>query len=109
MRVATGVGVVAAMTAVGGGVGTIIAGPIITTLDYHWLFWIPFIMCVIAAVATQAALRPCGPIFGPKNRISTNEASGMSQARPRSCGSWVARSMMRLVGAGAGAALAVES
>ena len=64
VRVATGVGVVAAMTAVGGGVGTIIAGPIITTLDYHWLFWIPFIMCVIAAVATHLFI-PESPVRTP--------------------------------------------
>ena len=40
-RVATGVGLVAAMTAVGGGAGIVLAGPIVGILDFHWLFWIP--------------------------------------------------------------------
>src|ERR1039458_10277447 len=36
-KVATGVGVVAAMAAVGGGAGIVLAGPIVKHLDYHWL------------------------------------------------------------------------
>ena len=43
-KVAAGVGVVAAMAAVGGGAGIVLAGPIVEHLDYHWLFWIPLII-----------------------------------------------------------------
>jgi len=62
-KVAGGIGIVAAMTAVGGGVGTIVAGPIINGLNYHWLFWIPLIICVIAAICTR--------IFVPESPVRT--------------------------------------
>jgi len=50
-KVPTGVGVVAAMAAVGGGAGIVLAGPIVQHLNYHWLFWIPLFITLIAAVA----------------------------------------------------------
>jgi EmrB/QacA subfamily drug resistance transporter len=67
-KVATGVGIVAAMAAVGGGAGIVLAGPIVTHLDYHWLFWIPLIITVIAAVAAQLFV-PESPVRTP-GRIS---------------------------------------
>ena len=62
-RVATGVGVVAAMAAVGGGAGIVLAGPIVSHLDYHWLFWIPLIITLIAAV--------CAHFFVPESPVRT--------------------------------------
>jgi EmrB/QacA subfamily drug resistance transporter len=62
-KVATGVGVVAAMAAVGGGAGIVLAGPIVKHLDYHWLFWIPLIITVIAAV--------CAQLFVPESPVRT--------------------------------------
>ena len=50
-KVAGAVGTSAALLAVGGGVGLVIAGPLVDALSYHWLFWIPMIMTTIAAVA----------------------------------------------------------
>src|ERR1700704_3208329 len=38
-KVAGAVGVIAALLAVGGGLGLVLAGPIVHGLDYHWLFW----------------------------------------------------------------------
>src|SRR5579862_5253974 len=49
-RVAGAVGVLAALTAVGGSLGIVLAGPIVDALDYHWLFWLPGIATVVAAV-----------------------------------------------------------
>ncbi|MFD3618546.1 MFS transporter [Streptomyces sp. NPDC058676] len=43
-----------AVIAAGGGVGMVAAGPIVTALDYRWLFWIPV---GIVTVATLIALR----------------------------------------------------
>lgn len=63
-KVATGVGVIAAMTAVGGGLGLVIAGPIITRLNYHWLFWIPLVIIVVAAICTWAFV-PESPVRTP--------------------------------------------
>jgi MFS family permease len=49
--VAGAVGTISALIAVGGGVGTVLAGPIVDAFDYHWLFWFPLIVLVLAAVA----------------------------------------------------------
>ncbi len=50
-KVASAIGMAAALLAVGGGVGLVIAGPLVDALSYHWLFWIPMIMTVVAAIA----------------------------------------------------------
>jgi EmrB/QacA subfamily drug resistance transporter len=51
-KVTAAIGIAAAMLAVGGGAGIVLAGPIVGALDYHWLFWIPLFMIVVAAGAT---------------------------------------------------------
>jgi len=78
-KVATGVGIVAAMAAVGGGAGIVLAGPIVSHLDYHWLFWIPLIITVMAAVCTH--------LLVPSHRC---EHRGASAGWRRSCsrGGW---------------------
>lgn len=50
-KVVGAVGTSSALLAVGGGIGLVLAGPIVSALSYHWLFWIPMIMTAIAAVA----------------------------------------------------------
>ena len=50
-KVADAVGVIAALTAVGAGLGIVLAGPIVEGLNYHWLFWLPLILTVAAAVS----------------------------------------------------------
>jgi len=52
-KVTSAIGVAAALLAVGGGVGIVLAGPIVDTLDYHWLFWFPMIVVAIAAVGAH--------------------------------------------------------
>ncbi len=52
-KVSGAVGVIASLAAVGAGLGIVVAGPIVDALNYHWLFWIPMIMTVLAAVATH--------------------------------------------------------
>jgi EmrB/QacA subfamily drug resistance transporter len=49
-KVTTAIGVIASLTAVGAGLGIVLAGPIVNLLDYHWLFWLPMILTVVAAV-----------------------------------------------------------
>ncbi|SHN47254.1 MFS transporter [Cryptosporangium aurantiacum] len=51
--------VVAAISAVlsaGGALGTVVAGPIVTLLDYHWLFWLPALVTAAAALAALIAV-----------------------------------------------------
>jgi EmrB/QacA subfamily drug resistance transporter len=62
-KVAGGVGIVAAMAAVGGGAGIVLAGPIVAHLNFHWLFWIPLIITLIAAVAAH--------LFVPESPVRT--------------------------------------
>ena len=63
VKVAGAVGIIAAMAAVGGGAGIVLAGPIVCHLNYHWLFWIPM---VIAAIATL-----CAWLFVPESPVRT--------------------------------------
>ena len=51
-KVTSAIGIAAAMLAVGGGAGIVLAGPLVGALDYHWLFWIPLFIIALAAVAT---------------------------------------------------------
>jgi EmrB/QacA subfamily drug resistance transporter len=67
-RVWGAVGVIAALTAVGAGLGIAIAGPIVDALDYHWLFWLPLILTVIAAISAILFV-PESPVRTP-GRIS---------------------------------------
>ena len=67
-KVAGAVGILAALTAVGAGLGIVLAGPIVDALDYHWLFWLPLILTVAAAVAAVAFV-PESPVRSP-GRIS---------------------------------------
>ena len=48
-RVATGIALISATFAVGGGIGIMLAGPIIQNLNYHYLFWIPLVPVLIRA------------------------------------------------------------
>jgi MFS family permease len=60
-KVAAAVGTLASLTAVGGGLGIVLAGPIVNALDYHWLFWLPMIVTVCAAVGA-AVVVPASPV-----------------------------------------------
>ncbi len=63
-KVAGGIGLLSAILGVGGGVGIVLSGVIIEHLSYHWLFWIPLVPILIAAVATWR-LVPESPVRLP--------------------------------------------
>jgi EmrB/QacA subfamily drug resistance transporter len=67
-RVAGAVGALAALTAIGAGLGIVLAGPIVDALNYHWLFWLPMILTVAAAVLAVLVV-PESPVRNP-GRIS---------------------------------------
>jgi EmrB/QacA subfamily drug resistance transporter len=60
-RVAGAVGAIAALSAVGAGLGIVIAGPIVEALSFRWLFWLPLILTVIAAI--------CAIMFVPESEV----------------------------------------
>jgi EmrB/QacA subfamily drug resistance transporter len=51
-KVAGSIGIVSSILGVGGGIGIIIGGLIVEHLNYHWLYWIPLAVIVVAAVCT---------------------------------------------------------
>ena len=63
-KLAGAIGTMAALTAVGGGAGLVVAGPILSGLGVHWLFWLPFIMTTAAAVLTHLFV-PESPVRVP--------------------------------------------
>jgi EmrB/QacA subfamily drug resistance transporter len=63
-RVPGAVGVIAALAAAGAGLGIVLAGPIVDSLDYHWLFWIPMVMLVLAGIAARLVI-PESPVRLP--------------------------------------------
>jgi EmrB/QacA subfamily drug resistance transporter len=63
-KVAGGIGLLSAILGVGGGVGIVLSGVIVEHLDYHWLFWMPLLATLIAAVATWRFI-PESPIRVP--------------------------------------------
>jgi EmrB/QacA subfamily drug resistance transporter len=62
-KVGVTVGLLSAIFGVGAGVGIVAAGPIVEHLSWHWLFWLPLVVVVIALV---------GAIFGiPESPVRT--------------------------------------
>lgn len=62
-KVGGAVSVVSSLLAVGFGAGIVLAGPIVSGLGYHWLFWLPFIVTSLAAAASI--------VFVPKSPVRT--------------------------------------
>jgi MFS family permease len=63
-RVAGGIGLISGLLGIGGGLGIVLSGPILTHLDYHWLFWIPFAVLAATAIATLVVV-PESPVVPP--------------------------------------------
>lgn len=62
-RVSVTIGLLSAIFGIGAGVGIVAAGPIVEALSWHWLFWFPAVLVVIALL---------GAIFGiPESPIRT--------------------------------------
>jgi EmrB/QacA subfamily drug resistance transporter len=75
-RVAGSIGIVSSILGVGGGIGIVIGGLIVEHLDYHWLYWIPLIVIVVAAVATWRFV-PESPVRVP-GRVNWGAAGLMT-------------------------------
>jgi EmrB/QacA subfamily drug resistance transporter len=63
-KVPGAVAAVASLSAVGAGLGLVLAGPIVSAFDYHWLFWFPMIVTAAAALGAVAFV-PESPVRTP--------------------------------------------
>lgn len=63
-RLSSAVGVISAVIAAGGGLGIVLAGPIVSLLGWRWLFWIPLVVVGTVAVLAWRVL-PAAPSGGP--------------------------------------------
>jgi len=56
-RVEGGIGLIAAIVGLGGGVGIVLSGPIVENLSPQWLFWVPLALGAAATVATWLCIQ----------------------------------------------------
>jgi EmrB/QacA subfamily drug resistance transporter len=63
-RVAGSIGLMSSILGVGGGAGLVIGGLIVEHLGWHWLFWLPLVVTVFAAIATWRFI-PESPVRSP--------------------------------------------
>jgi MFS family permease len=63
-KVAGSIGLLSAILGAGAGVGIVLSGVIVEHLNYHWLFWIPLVATIVAALATWRFI-PESPIRVP--------------------------------------------
>lgn len=63
-RVVSAVGTMSAILAAGSGVGMVLAGPIVATLGLRWLFWLPLVVVLAAALAAHRFV-PASPVRTP--------------------------------------------
>jgi len=60
-RVPGGIGLVSSLLGIGGGLGLVLPGPIMTRLTYQWLFWLPLIVIAAAFVLAARYIPADGP------------------------------------------------
>jgi MFS family permease len=75
-RVGLGIGVLGSMLGVGSGAGVILAGPIVSGLSYHWLFWLTLVPTLVALVAARVVVPESAVRTG--GRVSWTSALAMS-------------------------------
>nr|WP_244933435.1 MFS transporter [Micromonospora tulbaghiae] len=98
-RVSSAVASISAVVAVGGGLGVVLAGPIVATLGYRWLFWIPLVVVGLTALAAHRFV-PRSPVRTPGriNWLSAVLLSGWLVAQPAVLRQRLGPLLVRLLG-----------
>jgi len=63
-RVPHGIALISVILGIGGGLGIVLAGPIVEHFSYHWLFWFP-LAAVIVAIVGIVVFVPESPVRSP--------------------------------------------
>lgn len=63
-KVSVTIGLLSAIFGIGAGVGIVAAGPIVEHLSWHWLFWLPAVLVVIALIGAVFGM-PESPVRKP--------------------------------------------
>jgi MFS family permease len=63
-RIPHGIALISAILGIGGGLGIVLAGPIVQHMSYHWLFWFP-LFAIAVATAGIVLFVPESPIRTP--------------------------------------------
>ncbi len=87
-RVAGGLGLISTILGVGSGLGIVLGGPIVQDLSYHWLFWIPLGMTLLALVSAilfvpESPVKVPGPPQLRRRRAHEHVAAGPPGRRHR--------------------------
>jgi MFS family permease len=75
-RVAGSIGLISSILGIGGGAGLVVGALIVQNLSWHWLFWLPLVVTLLAAMATWRFI-PESPVRAP-GRVNWLAASLMS-------------------------------
>ncbi|HTT30648.1 MAG TPA: MFS transporter [Solirubrobacteraceae bacterium] len=75
-RVAGSIGVISAILGIGGGAGLVLGAVIVEHLSWHWLFWMPLVVTLLAAVCTwrfvpESPVRTPGHVNWPAAALMT--------------------------------------
>ncbi|WP_051208961.1 MFS transporter [Propionicicella superfundia] len=76
-RVNVSVGLLSAITGIGGGLGIVIAGPIVDHLSWQWLFWLPLLLVVVALAGVVLGV-PESPVKDRDSHLDLPGAATLS-------------------------------
>ena len=57
-KIAGAISITSAVLGAGGGLSTVLAGPVVSGLSYHWLFWFPVIVIATSAIMARKFIPP---------------------------------------------------
>lgn len=106
-RIASDIGVISSLLGIGGGAGVVLAGVIVDSVSYHWLFWMPLALVAVSFAAVwiciPAAPRRAGDRvnWGSAALMSAGLVAVLVALTKTSSWGWLSPRTLALAGAGA--------